>query len=156
MRMTSRNQLLLKLAENFTIFVKNMHPQDSREDEEKCILKIGSKVTPALKHALIMIGSDGGMNVSQLAQVLKVTPGAATQHVAALEQKGLVERVASSEDRREVQIQLTELGHEMYGTIRKDFLRGLDKAFIELDDAELNQFVELMSKANAQYKRSEA
>lgn len=152
----SRNQLLLQLAENLTIFVKNMHPQDSEEDERRCILKIGSKITPALKHALIMIGTDGGLNISQLAQVLKVTPGAATQHVAALEQKGLVERVASSEDRREVQIQLTDLGQEMYGTIRKDFLRGLDKAFTELDDTELDQFVQLMTKANAQYKRSKA
>lgn len=154
--MTGRNQLLLQLAENLTIFVKHMHPQDTSEDQKRCILKIGSKITPALKHALMMIGSDGAMNVSQLAHVLKVTPGAATQHVAALEQKGLVERVASSEDRREVQIQLTELGRKMYATIRKEFLRGLDKAFTELDDTELNQFVELMSKANAQYKRSEA
>lgn len=154
--MTTRNQLLMQLAENFTIFVKNMHPHDSREDVQKCITKIGGKITPALKHALIMIGTDGAMNVSQLANVLKVTPGAVTQHVASLEKLKLVERVSNSDDRREVSVQLTELGREMYTAFRKEFLRKLEVAFDELDDAELEQFVILMSKANAKYINKES
>lgn len=149
--MTARNQLLLLLAENLTIFVKHMHPHDTPESERRCILKIGGKITPALKHALMMIGTDGSLNVSQLATMLKVTPGAATQHVAALEKLKLVERKASSADRREVTIQLTALGHDMYKDIRAEFLQSLDIAFEDLDDEELQQFVELMSKANAKY-----
>ncbi len=151
----SRNQLLLNLAENLTIFVKHMHPQSTPENDKLCISIFGKQLSPAQKHALMIIGSDGEMNIKQLATVLKITSGAATQHVGALESLGAVERVMSEADRREVFIRVTDKGKSMVAAIRSEFLTGLEAAFEELDDAELEQFVQLMTKANTKYVTEE-
>jgi DNA-binding MarR family transcriptional regulator len=149
----SRNHLLLNLAENLTIFVKHLHPQSSPENERLGVKIFGKTLSPAQKHALMIIGNDGQMNIKQLASVLKITSGAATQHVAALESLGAVERVMSEEDRREVFVQTTPEGQTMVKAIRTEFLKVLEAAFEELDDNELEQFVELMTKANSKYSQ---
>ncbi len=60
----------------------------------------------------------GNMMLKELAQVLQVTPGAASQQVAALVELGLVERQTNESDRRSVAICLSPKGRKALGKIQ--------------------------------------
>ncbi|MBR0457848.1 MAG: MarR family transcriptional regulator [Victivallales bacterium] len=60
----------------------------------------------------------GSMMLKELAQVLRVTPGAASQQVAALVELGLVERQTNASDRRSVAICLSPKGYKALGKIQ--------------------------------------
>jgi DNA-binding MarR family transcriptional regulator len=61
------------------------------------------------------------LTAGELSRRCRVTPGATTQRVQAMEAQGLVERVREDPDRRTVHVQLTTLG-----------LRRLDAVFAEV------------------------
>lgn len=56
-------------------------------------------------------------NIGSIARKFSITPATTTRVVDALEQKGLVERVRSEEDRRTVTVRLTEAGRELVAKI---------------------------------------
>jgi DNA-binding MarR family transcriptional regulator len=55
--------------------------------------------------------------VAELARTLQSDPGAMTRALDRLEAKGLVARVRSSEDRRVVNLELTEAGREVAAVV---------------------------------------
>jgi DNA-binding MarR family transcriptional regulator len=67
------------------------------------------------RHMLDKIGDNPGMNVSELARVVGVTKGAISQVVKKLETKGAVQRYRRSNNDKEVFVELTKVGRELYG-----------------------------------------
>jgi DNA-binding MarR family transcriptional regulator len=143
-----RNELLIELSETMRQFVKNLKLQNGKEDQSEIQALFGETVTPALKQVLMVIGSEPTSNIKQLAKMLQITSGAVTQQVAALEKLGALERTMSDQDRREVLITVTPKGFKIYRQLREHMLKMLDSAFSTLTDDELDQFVQLMTKAN--------
>ncbi len=135
----THNELLTELRDSFTALGREIRMQHG--DVYTC-------VTPALDKVLLVTGSLKGVNIKQLATLLMITPGAATQHVAVLEKLGAVDRVVNDTDRREVIIRLTVYGADIYKEIRSKQLKLMNEIFGALDEEELQTMVQLMQKVS--------
>jgi DNA-binding MarR family transcriptional regulator len=142
----SHNELLTELQDSFTALGREIRMQHG--EAYTC-------VTPALDKVLLVTGSLKGVNIKQLATLLLITPGAATQHVAVLEKLGAINRVVNDTDRREVIIRLTAYGADIYKKIRSKQLKLMKEIFGALDEEELQTMVQLMHKVS-QKSRQEA
>ena len=105
-------------------------------------------MTPVLSKVVMIVGSEKSVNIKRIATLLMISSGAATQHVAALEETDIVKRVMSQEDRREIIVNLTPQGKTLYKTIHTKSLAILGAVFKELDDSELEVLVALVAKVN--------
>ena len=65
-------------------------------------------------HFLIAADPEQAVSVSQLAQSLNVTLGAASQMASKLEKKGLITRSPDPEDKRRTLVSLTPAGKKLY------------------------------------------
>jgi DNA-binding MarR family transcriptional regulator len=137
----NRDTLLSRLEHSMLMIGKGMH--DEQMDYP------GS--SPAQNHVLMLIGLQGDMSIKQLAEKLRVTSGAVTQHVGALEKTGLLERTKSSSDRRGVVVKITQKGQDAFREIRLAKTRMLSKLFSELSDDELHTLVGLIEKVSLKY-----
>jgi DNA-binding MarR family transcriptional regulator len=101
----------------------------------------------AVRRARGAPASNGGLTLSQygLLEVLTTRPAARVQELAghagiapstatrildALERRGIVQRVRSTEDRRAVAVTLTDVGRRLLGD-EQEWLRGRQRAFYE-------------------------
>ena len=66
------------------------------------------------RHMLDKIGDNTGMNVTEFAAATGVTKGAISQLVSKLEKKGIVRRYKKSTNDKEVFLELTKSGQEVY------------------------------------------
>lgn len=66
------------------------------------------------RHMLDKIGDNTGMNVTEFAAAAGVTKGAISQLVTKLEKKGIVTRYKKSTNDKEVFLELTKTGKEVY------------------------------------------
>jgi Transcriptional regulators len=89
----------------------------------------------------------------ELAKELLVTQPAVTALIDSLEERGLVERTRSNEDRRVVFVRITEKGSQVLKEIvekRKEFMRRMTQA---LSQDELAQLVNILTKLSAQAEK---
>jgi DNA-binding MarR family transcriptional regulator len=136
-----RNELFSSLEQSMVIIGKEIYQE-----------QLGvSNSSPAQNHVLMLVSVNGPIGVKQLAEKLRVTSGAATQHVDALEKAGLLSRHMSPNDRREVLIEATNKGKDLSIEIRNAKAKMLSKLFSELDDNELNTLVGLIEKVSKKY-----
>jgi DNA-binding MarR family transcriptional regulator len=124
------------------MIVKGIHKQEVSALHE---------YSPAQKHVLMALGKKDKMGVKQLADLLLVTSGAATQHIDGLEKMGLLTREINSANRREVFIRLSNKGLKAYKEIHLAHSRLLNKVFGQLSDDELDDFVALIEKVSHKY-----
>ena len=83
----------------------------------------GMTLSRAEIHTVQAIGHGEGTNMTGLARALGVTKGAASQMVARLAEKGLVEKRANPKSAREVMLALTPLGmrgHETHEAFHRE------------------------------------
>ncbi len=71
------------------------------------------------RHMLDKIGDNTGMNVTEFAAAAGVTKGAISQLVTKLEKKGIVRRYKKSTNDKEVFLELTKSGQEVYKKHKK-------------------------------------
>ena len=88
----------------------------------------------------------GGTSVKELAEFTGVTPGAITQFVDALAEKGLVMREGDPADRRIVRLKLTDFAKNQFKKFRQEHLASFSKVFEVLSDEEIKQLIALMEK----------
>lgn len=79
-------------------------------------------LTPPQVHAVLWLGLEGPLRSSELAQRAGCSMPACTGIVDRLEKAGLVARDRSEQDRRVVEVRLTERGEQVAATLR-GFLR---------------------------------
>lgn len=80
---------------------------------------IGKNLYHSERHMLDTIGENPAMNISELAHDQGVTKGAVSQIVKKLEEKQVVQRYKQAENDKEVFIELTELGENIYKKHKK-------------------------------------
>lgn len=71
------------------------------------------RLTPSLHSALVSIHVHGPMTLGELAEHERVTPPTVTKVVGRLEEQGLVERIADTDDRRVCRVGTTPAGDEL-------------------------------------------
>jgi DNA-binding MarR family transcriptional regulator len=85
-------------------------------------------ITPVQFFVLRWTSMSSGANMSNLARFLGIRPQSATPLVDALETMGYVRRTRSTEDRRELRLELTPRGRQLIETIRGAFRARLASA----------------------------
>ncbi len=104
-------------------------------------------LSPPQMHLLFIIGhKKEGISVKELADVSSVTPGAITQFIDTLVEKGLVAREGDSNDRRIVRLKLTEQARSHFEKFRKEHLASMFKIFEVLSNDEIKQLIALFTK----------
>ena len=86
------------------------------------------RVTLSQFRALALLESAGGMRSSDLADALEVSPSTATRMCDRLVRAGLVDRVTSEDDRRQVRLTMTPTG----ATLVREGLAGRRRALSRL------------------------
>ena len=83
---------------------------------EKVPVKIGSKhnMFHSERHFLNMIGDHQGVNITEFANAMGITKGAVSQIVNKLEIKGFINRYKSGGNGKEVFLELTRDGRDLY------------------------------------------
>jgi DNA-binding MarR family transcriptional regulator len=97
-------------------------------------------------HRLASRGTPRRATPSELASELMVSPAGITGRLDTLEKSGLVRRLRTAEDRRRVDVELTELGHSRWFAAMK--LRGAaEDAMVQpLDIAEQDALIALLKR----------
>ena len=110
-------------------------------------------LSPPQVHLLFTIGSrKEGISVKELADRSSVTPGAITQFVDALVERGLVAREGDPNDRRIVRLKLTEQAKNHFEKFRKEHLESMFKVFEVLNDDEIKQLIALFTKMDTYHE----
>ena len=87
-----------------------------------------------------------GISVKELAEFTGVTPGAITQFVDTLVEKGLVMREGDAADRRVVRMKITKLAIDQFEKFRQKHFESFGKVFEVLTNEEIEQLLSLLEK----------
>ena len=111
-------------------------------------------LSPPQVHLLFIIGGskEEGISVKELAERSSVTPGAITQFIDTLVQRGLVAREGDLNDRRIVRLKLTQLAKSQFERFRKEHLASMFKIFEVLSDEEIKQLIALFTKIDTYHE----
>src|SRR5882757_10028069 len=84
------------------------------------------------------LNQTAGLNMSQLAELMRHTTPATTGLVDRLVEAGLVERFNHPKDRRQVLVRITDKGRELVESMRRGIVRNILELFKEIttDDQE--------------------
>lgn len=77
-------------------------------------------ISPAEYGCLFQFFDADEAGMKELGERLDITPGGVTRIVTSLEEKGIVERRISPEDRREIRVALTGAGRRLVGRVRRE------------------------------------
>jgi MarR family transcriptional regulator, multiple antibiotic resistance protein MarR len=83
---------------------------------------------------------------AELCRVLEYDTGSMTRMLDRLEEKAVVTRERSSDDRRVVNIQLTEQGAEQYPKLKEQVRLALARRFAPLSDTDMQTLRDLLEK----------
>jgi DNA-binding MarR family transcriptional regulator len=84
-------------------------------------------------YALEILTKRGGATLNDMAGDLFLDKSTASRVVSALERKGYVERRAHPEDRRAIQLDVTEAGRGLYERIRRDIIEQEKRLLSDFD-----------------------
>ena len=93
----------------------------------RSLARVEDDVTLVQYRALVLLDR-GPRNVGSLARALDIHPSTATRLCDRLEDKGLVERGTSADNRREVSVVLSRSGHRLVESVMKERRRALARS----------------------------
>jgi DNA-binding MarR family transcriptional regulator len=132
------------------LFRRLMLPRRTADTEEPAL-----EISREEIRAMVILDSGERIMMSNLAESLGVPLSTATHTVDRLVTKGLVERNRSEEDRRVVQVQMSEYGRKLQEAFR-DRRRVVARSWLEpLSGEEREMFLALMAKITLLAKPSE-
>jgi DNA-binding MarR family transcriptional regulator len=139
---TTRGDLVQRLIENLFTVIKQIH-RDMAVQEMSLSLPQARLLFTIARH------KDAGITVKELSEKAGVTPGAITQFVNTLVDKGLVQREIVQDDRRMVRLTITDSARSQTNQMRKQFLACATRTFSVLSNEELEELAALMVKATS-------
>lgn len=105
------------------------------------------------KRVLIILNEVGTITQRALTERLGIQPGSASEVIAKLENAGLIIRTPSEEDRRTVDIVLTQRGKELAVTAADQRNHRHAEMFSCLSESEKTELLSLLEKVNADWER---
>jgi MarR family 2-MHQ and catechol resistance regulon transcriptional repressor len=123
-------------------FVETWKTWKGAVDSNLASMGISSTTYSMLRHLI----EDGPMPMAEIASLLIVTPGWITGLVDSLEERGLVERIRNKQDRRIIDIQVTEEGITLYKKASKVHMAFIRDCLEQLDDKDAISLLENMEK----------
>ena len=119
--------------------------QFRKADTESCVGLHFTLNVPEV-HVIEFLGDTGSHMMRELAEYLLVAVNSMTNIVDNLEKKGFARRVRSAEDRRIIQVELTDEGNRVYHDIVSEELRLCRQMLGTLTADEQDIFMVLMRK----------
>ncbi len=115
---------------------------------ERLPVKQGAKLDlyHSERHMLAQIADHPNLNVSQLADTVGVTKGAISQVVKKLEAKGVVQRYKKSSNDKEVFVELTRTGMDLFRrhqAVNHETVRTLSKELAQFSDDKVEFLVKM-------------
>jgi len=104
------------------------------------------KITYTQFVLLVIVNENEGISIKDLAHIMGMTSSAATQQVDNLVKKGYLIRRGSLEDRRTLELSLSEEIRKQLNATKEQALERLDATFAALTDAEFLIFCRLNEK----------
>jgi DNA-binding MarR family transcriptional regulator len=140
----NREELLQTLVQRMMSIMRHLrHPGPPPEP----------MLSPPHIHLLFIIGHrKEGISVKELAEISSVTPGAITQFIDTLVEKGLVAREGDPNDRRIVRLKLTEQARSQSEKFKKEHLTSMFKIFEALSNDEIKQLTALIIKIDTYHE----
>lgn len=131
----SREDHIQNIVQSFVVFRKG-------------IVKNAPGVSHAQADAMFCMFENDSITVGELAQMLQITPGAATQLTDSLIKARHIERESDSSDRRVTRIKLSKEGQKVLEEAKKEKLAKLQKILAPLADEELQTLATLLKKVS--------
>jgi DNA-binding MarR family transcriptional regulator len=104
-------------------------------------------LTPAQERMLRLVSrGDGPWRMGELASRMGIVPRSATSLVDALEQADLVQRAIDPDNRRAIQVSLTDHGRSVQREMSHARAAAGEQLFAQLDEHERAQLAELLDK----------
>lgn len=118
----------------------------SRESNHLFMSILPQNITPAQFFLLKIIVKTKDCKAKDVADILEISPAAATNMLERLYKNNLIERSRSAEDRRIVLIKLSQAGEEMFKEINQKRLELLEQLFEKVSEEELAQVAGVFNK----------
>ena len=134
---TERRQIFESMADDFQSVYKSLLKQKQAHLND---------VPYGQRTALFNIALHERLQIKQLAELLQITSGAATQHAEALVQSGYIERMQDPSDRRVVHLTLSKEGKKRLHKLKKQRMERMMELFADVGDDELQEFVKTIKK----------
>jgi len=93
---------------------------------------------------LMRLSNRGPTTQKELQDVLEISSGALSEILQKMEDSGLILRTKSAEDKRQVNLLLTQLGHEKAQSVETHYHRTLDRMFECLSAEQKDQLEETL------------
>jgi DNA-binding MarR family transcriptional regulator len=107
---------------------------------------VGLGITGAQCVILMRIANGCGSTAAELCRFSRYDTGSMTRMLDRLEEKGLIRRVKSSQDRRVIHLELTDAGRNLYPRLPSAAIRVLNSHLKGFTRAELDLFKGFLSR----------
>lgn len=94
------------------------------------------------------LNQTSGLNMSQLAELMRHTTPATTGLVDRLVEAGLLERFSHPKDRRQVLVRITDKGRELVEGMKRGIVRNILEIFKDLSHEDLEAWVRIYRTIN--------
>jgi DNA-binding MarR family transcriptional regulator len=133
---------------NFSIILREVSERTTHKDDADRLNVVNRLTVAQAKVAsYIFEHSNSEIMLKDIAQSVRVTPGAASQMVDFLVKKGLVVRRQKEHDRRAVVISLSDVGKEFINNTHQAFIEITDDIFEGVSEADIGTFVRVFKLA---------
>lgn len=124
-------------------------------EENAIITSEFSDLTNNEMHVIDAVGIDEPKNMTQIASILSVTVGTLTTAMNSLVRKGYCARERNEDDRRIVEIHLTERGRAAYFHHRDFHQKMIRGVAADLTPEEMRTLISMLKKLNAFFRNFE-
>lgn len=131
---------------------KQLFDKYNKMENKKYLYKDLKELTIIEINTILVIGyNEEVKSMSQIAKALGVSFGTPTVTIDRLISKGYVERIRDEEDRRQVFVDLSSKGREVYDTIVRLKDEITRRVFGILDEKERDALISILSKVNNKF-----
>lgn len=95
-----------------------------------------------------LLHQNGPQKMSEIANAVHITAGAVTTASTILIEKGYITRLKNDQDRRVIQLALTDKGNERLANLQKEGRKMMEFVFKDLSDEELEKMNQIFKSAS--------
>ncbi len=88
----------------------------------------------------------GDLTVNQICDAVLINSGSMTYVIDKLQQRGLLERITSEEDRRVIHVRITNQGKELMDDIFPQHEKVIEKVFKDVSPEELESVIDILKR----------
>jgi DNA-binding MarR family transcriptional regulator len=113
--------------------------------------QLNSELTMIQLRTVIFVERQGIVKPTEIAQKFSITPASVTSQIDKLVEQGWLERRYNQDDKRVIEVILTEKGKKRLGKLKVGLINNCSWIFKTLDKQEQDTLFDLVSRLNKSY-----